>query len=177
MRASVNLAGRRFGKLQVGSETEIRTDSKGRTCRFWMTTCDCGQVKAIRAASLIAGHSKSCSAVRHRRTRFVSLVGSQFGDGKVVVVGYAGVGIDANTGKHYRRWRCKCACNKFFITRATSLLQDKTRSCGCLRIEKARARFRALHLIERQLGKQAIAGIERLAQMERDAIDSAQSTR
>jgi hypothetical protein len=62
-----DLSGRRFGKLQVGNETFIRADSKGRTQRYWSCTCDCGVTKAIRASSLIRGRSKSCSTLRHRQ--------------------------------------------------------------------------------------------------------------
>jgi hypothetical protein len=158
-----DLAARRIGKLLVGTKTFIRADSKGRTQRYWMCTCDCGVVKAIRANSLIRSHSKSCSAVKHRQGKFLNLTGQQFGDGRIMAIAYAGVGLDVNTNKRYRLWRCKCDCGKFFVTRANSLRQGKTRSCGCLRANKARARFRALHFIERKMGSDAIIGIERLS--------------
>jgi hypothetical protein len=112
------------------------------------------------------GHSKSCSAVKHRQVRFLDLTRHQFNNGKIFVVAYAGVGVDANTGKHFRKWRCRCSCGKEFVTRAASLLSDKTRSCGCLRANKARLRFKALHCIERWMGKQAILGFERLVQLD-----------
>jgi hypothetical protein len=159
-----DLAGRRIGKLLVGTETFIRADSKGRTQRYWMCTCDCGMTKAIRANSLICGHSKSCSAVKHRQMRFLDLTSQRFGN--VVALAYAGLGLDVNTNKHYRLWRCRCDCGKLFTTRAASLRSGLTRSCGHLRADKARARFRTLHFIERQMGKSALAGLERLSAMD-----------
>jgi hypothetical protein len=141
-----DLSGRRFGKLQVGNETFIKADSKGRTQRYWSCVCDCGVTKAIRASSLIRGRAKSCSNLRHRQQRFVSLLGHRYGNGRIVVVGYAGTGIDVGINdkshlKFYRKWRCRCACGKFFITRAASLKSGKTTSCGCVGAEKARRRF------------------------------------
>src|SRR5262249_4964795 len=156
-------------------ETFIRADSKGRTQRYWSCTCDCGVTKAIRASSLIAGHSKSCSTLKHRQQRFSSLLGNRYGNGRIVVVGYAGTGADFtkkdNTHpKFYRQWRCRCACGKFFVTRAASLKSGRTTSCGCVRASKASRRFAALHLLEKALGPDTIRGIEDLSQM--DHVDS-----
>jgi hypothetical protein len=98
--------------------------------------------------------------------RFIDLSHRRFT--RLLVVGYAGIGIDVRPNgekKSYRLWRCKCDCGQFIITRANSLLMGKTRSCSCLRREKAAARFRALHLVERQLGKDALLGMERLSAM------------
>jgi hypothetical protein len=95
--------------------------------------------------------------------RFIDLSHRRFT--RLQVVGYSGTGVDTN-GKRYRLWRCKCDCGEFIITRATSLLMGKTRSCSCLRREKARARFRALHFVERQMGAEALAGLERLSGMD-----------
>jgi hypothetical protein len=162
-RPSQDLSGLRFSKLMVTTETYFKADSKSRRQRYWVCTCDSGATKAIRANSLISGHSKSCSAVKHRQVRFLDLIRHQFGNGQILVIAYAGPGLDVNTGKHYRLWRCKCACGKVFVIRANSLRQCKTRSCGCLRANKGRARFRALHFIERKMGKDAIADIEQLS--------------
>jgi hypothetical protein len=158
-----DLSNRRFGKLTVLPSSFIKRDSKGRTCRYWSVRCDCGTVKSVRANSLLTGHSQSCSAMRHRRVNFLDLTHHQFNNGKIVVIAYAGVGVDVNTGKSYRQWRCRCSCGKEFTTRSGSLRQGKTRSCGCLRRNKARARFRALHFIEREMGKDAMIAIEELS--------------
>jgi len=99
--------------------------------------------------------------------RFIDLSHRRFT--RLLVVGYAGIGIDVRPNgekKSYRLWRCKCDCGQFIITRANSLLMGKTRSCSCLRREKARARFRTLHLLERQLGAEALVGLERLSGMD-----------
>ena len=44
------------------------------------------------------------------------------------------------SGVHVRpRWRCRCSCGSETVVRAASLLAGRTRSCGCLRAELARA--------------------------------------
>lgn len=36
-------------------------------------------------------------------------------------------------------WRCECSCGGTSVVRASNLRQGVTNSCGCLRIEAARA--------------------------------------
>lgn len=40
-----------------------------------------------------------------------------------------------------RRWLCRCDCGKITISTASTLRGGNTKSCGCLRQEKSKARF------------------------------------
>src|SRR5437667_6219929 len=51
---TTNLAGQRFGRWLVMSPVQ----KPGK--RWWNCKCDCGKLAAVRAASLLSGHSKSC---------------------------------------------------------------------------------------------------------------------
>jgi hypothetical protein len=96
---------------------------------------------------------------------FIDLTGQRFT--RLVVQGYWGVSAQGRCGtKRMRAWTCKCDCGMTRVILANSLRRGKSRSCGCLRREKAAARFRALHFIERQMGDEALAGIERLSAMD-----------
>jgi hypothetical protein len=156
----INLMGRQFGLLTVESYQGTRPQGHG-TVRLWLCRCRCSKTIVTQTSSLLAGHTKSCGCSR-RGKHFRNLLHSRFG--MLTVVGYSGVGYDSR-GKTGRLWRCKCDCGEFIITRANSLLMGKTRSCSCLRRDKASARFRALHFLERQLGKESMAGFERLSGM------------
>jgi hypothetical protein len=156
----INLVGRQFGLLTVESYQGTRPQGHG-TVRLWLCRCRCGKTIVTQTSSLLAGHTKSCGCSR-RGKHFRNLLHSRFS--MLTVVGYSGVGYDSR-GKTGRLWRCKCDCGEFIITRANSLLMGKTRSCGCLRRDKASARFRTLHFLERQLGKDSMAGFERLSGM------------
>lgn len=64
-RKPVNLIGRRFGMLVVTGEAErvgIRQAPR------WMCHCDCGNDKAVGAAELVSGKTRSCSCLRRKMT-------------------------------------------------------------------------------------------------------------
>jgi hypothetical protein len=63
----------------------------------------------------------------------IDLIGRVFG--RLRVVARAG-----STNRTPRRplWRCRCACGQESIVLAAYLLVGRTRSCGCLRAERAR---------------------------------------
>lgn len=54
-----DLKGRRFGRLLVLRVAQERL--KGKLC--WVCLCDCGVVKTLPAARLLAGNAKSCSCL------------------------------------------------------------------------------------------------------------------
>lgn len=54
--------------------------------------------------------------------------------GRLTVVDLDGITIN---GKY--RWLCLCECGGTTITTSDQLLRGKTRSCGCLRVERIRA--------------------------------------
>ena len=157
-RAFVDITGQRFGRLVAKECVGIRKHR-----RFYACLCDCGVTKIIDANSLRIGHSKSCGCSR-RNKHFRNLTGVRVG--RWTVMGYAGVILKGRAKDHpARAWRCRCSCGTERVVLANSLCRGISLSCGCIKGEKASRRFKALHFIERHIGK-AITGIEHLAQME-----------
>ena len=64
------------------------------------------------------------------------LTGVRFG--RLVAVEFVDYGAN-----HAGLWRCACDCGGERVVPRTSLLQQYTRSCGCLRREATAARNRA----------------------------------
>ena len=46
-----------------------------------------------------------------------------------------------NVDGHATMWKCRCDCGEVTYTQRTALVQGRTRSCGCLRSSKLRARM------------------------------------
>ncbi len=61
----INLANRRFGRLQVLHE--ITNRPKGGA--LWQCQCDCGQTRPVRATLLLRGRTRSCGCLRRERAR------------------------------------------------------------------------------------------------------------
>lgn len=92
--------------------------------------------------------------------RFNDLTGKRFG--QLTVIAYAGTCEKRQT----RRWRVQCDCGATKVVAATALLGGGSRSCGCARYNQARSRLKTLYFLEKQLGPEALAGLERLRGME-----------
>ncbi len=108
------------------------------------------------------------NARRRKGRPFINILGNTYG--ALNVIAHAGT-----NERKQRLWRVRCSlCNKEKVMTGIVLRANRCRSCGCVRTEKARKRFAALHLLERELGTQAMAGFERLAQM-RSALDNQKS--
>lgn len=60
--------------------------------------------------------------------KLINLAGNRYG--RVVAIEIVGV--------RPTRWRCSCDCGATFVTTTTNLRTGGTRSCGCVRREKAR---------------------------------------
>ena len=67
MRPAINLVGRTFGRLTVLA----REGSTGQTPRrpLWRCRCLCGCELVVRAASLLAGRTRSCGCLRAELAR------------------------------------------------------------------------------------------------------------
>lgn len=71
----------------------------------------------------------------------IDLTGAVFG--WLTVTGRAGSYVYDGGMCTRAAWRCRCACGREIVTNGLSLRQGRTKSCGCLRSEMTRARFRA----------------------------------
>ena len=67
MRPAINLVGRLFGRLTVIA----REGSAGQAPRrpLWRCRCSCGSELVVRAASLLAGRTRSCGCLRAELAR------------------------------------------------------------------------------------------------------------
>lgn len=124
MPASIDITGRRFGKLTVvGKSGEKSVD--GRT--LWLCNCDCGSQKLATAQSLLRGSTTACGC-----THAPDLTGQRFG--RLLVLEPTG---ESNTDKS-RLWHCRCDCGRETIVTTKALRSGSTVSCGCRKLEAGR---------------------------------------
>ena len=65
---------------------------------------------------------------------FADLTGKQFGMLRVLT--------HAGTHRHRRHWKVECRCGRSKVVLATNLLQERSKSCGCVARAKASERMR-----------------------------------
>lgn len=125
--------GDKFGKLTI-----IKLGDP-LTCR-----CDCGKVRKLPVSKWGKVRSCGCLRLEIARERFLrdnpgkkqqpeNLKGYIFG--RLRVIEYFG---RAPSG--HPLWTCVCQCGNTHVVRADSLLQGRTRSCGCLSDDVKRRR-------------------------------------
>lgn len=121
---TVDLVGKKFGRLSVLAKTDMR-DICGNV--LWKCRCECGSIIDVRTANLKNGHCQSCGCLNkeiNRRKTFKDLTGTRIGF--LVVLGFAG-----NNKYGKSTWWCKCDCGRIKITSSSSLMSGITVSCGC----------------------------------------------
>lgn len=124
MGKSIDLTGKRYGKLTVIEKTDAR-DSAG--CIMWKCRCDCGNEKKYSTNSLNRGLVTSCGC---GQIKLEDLTGKRFGRLTVVE-------LDKYSPKsHGTRWLCKCDCGKQKTVLASCLKRGLTTSCGCFSSEQ-----------------------------------------
>lgn len=132
-----NLTGERFGRLLVLADSGER---KQRAI-VWLCLCDCGSEKKVETRLLKHGHTRSCGClqkelVRERLT--VDHTGKKFGmltALKIVSQGKFGA-------SNYARWLCRCDCGVEKILRSNSLTQGEVHSCGCIKDNGPKHKYR-----------------------------------
>jgi hypothetical protein len=70
-----------------------------------------------------------------------------------------------------RLWRCLCECGRHTVTKANSLLTGKTKSCGCLRNDLARARGNSNHFKWKTMLKDCVISLERMRKENRGYME------
>lgn len=123
----IDLTGQNFGKLTV-IEPAAQRDSIGSV--RWLCRCSCGSETVVSAYNLKSGNTRSCGCLKKERIR-VDLTGQIFG--KLTVI--APTDQRGSTGGV--KWLCKCSCGNEVIVKASNLRNGTTKSCGCLRKERA----------------------------------------
>lgn len=127
--------GQRFGKWEVLAPAGPR----------WLCRCDCGREKQVWAGKLRCGQSTSCGKCRGE-----DLTGRRFS--RLEVLGVAPPGR--------KRVLCRCDCGKEHVVLRWNLLNGKTESCGCLKVERGRARARERVFVGQKRGGVEVVGEE-----------------
>ena len=139
-RSSKDLSGLRFARLTVVSRADDYVAKNGIRHACWRCVCDCGKEVIVRATSLKDGDTKSCGCLRaetNSNCKLTDLSGQRFG--RLTVISRADDFVNKN-GAPVTRWRCVCDCGNETIVRAQNLVNGTTKSCGCLRRERASLR-------------------------------------
>ena len=118
----MDLTGKKFGKLLVLSFGYKERQPNGKFKYYWKCKCDCGNTKYIIGNSLRRGLTKTCGC---SHTQVEDLTGRRFG--KLTVVDFLHTDKDGQSW-----WRCKCDCGNYTDLPRGRLLNNNTKSCGCL---------------------------------------------
>ena len=132
---SIDLVGKKFGRLTVISKSE-RRNKKGQV--IWKCLCDCGNYVEKTTSALTNNKTtlKSCGCATKERIRevcFKDLTGQRFGRLVVLRLAEPHEIKDKARGSH---WFCQCDCGNTTITTVQNLHGNHTQSCGCLHRER-----------------------------------------
>ncbi len=117
-----DLTGRQFGELTVLGRAENDRNGNAR----WLCRCSCGRERAVQAAALKSGRTRSCGCKRRDAARNkYDLTGQRFGR---LTALYHVARSDRARGSY---WHCRCDCGSELDVHTESLLRGLTRSCGC----------------------------------------------
>lgn len=116
-------------KMKFGHWEVIKFDHTNKhRIKYFLCRCDvCGTVRPVRGTALIQGTSTACSKECSN-----SLIGLTFGEWTVLK-------IDKNKPRHYI---CQCNCGTIRSVFKGSLKNGASKSCGCLKAQKAKERFK-----------------------------------
>ena len=115
------LSGLKFNLLTVIKEYKKRKNG----LIVWKCKCDCGKITKVRTSCLLNGHTKSCGCLQKKAASATKLkwIGQKIN--RLTILKRVG-----------KKWLCLCDCGKKFLTVSTCIKDGRTKSCGCLRIEK-----------------------------------------
>lgn len=110
------------GKI-FGLWTAIKLVFRKEHHRYWLCRCSCGQEDTVAQTHLLQGTSTNCGCnARHNLTNIRH--GRLLPLKKIIK--------KDNKGKKKAFWECLCDCGNSVTIAQNSLVQDKTKSCGCL---------------------------------------------
>lgn len=120
-----DISGQRFGRLVAIEPTDKRLNGSV----VWRCRCDCGNECEVRSSSLTSGLTQSCGCGKGKHVKDIS--GQRFG---------RLVAIEPTGAMKYSSavWRCVCDCGNECEVASNSLVMGCTKSCGCLRRNRAK---------------------------------------
>ena len=139
-----DLKWQRFGRWTVLECAGVNKRNKS----LWLCRCDCGTERVVSSELLRRGRSQSCGCLNKerraeaRKAKLEDLTGQKFGR----LTAVSRYGFD-EFGRQL--WTCECECGNTIVAHAYSLKQGHTKSCGCLKKEKATANLPSNQVGER----------------------------
>lgn len=144
-----DLSGRIFGSLTVEKRIDDYVTPKGVHSSKYLCKCECGNQIEVIGSHLTSGHTKSCPRCILKKQ---AIIGQRFG--KLVVKEYIETskttyiekickskknpnGIAVTYSYDAGNWYvCQCDCGNITYVKRGQLINCKTKSCGCLRMER-----------------------------------------
>ena len=126
----IDLTGQRFGRWTVLN----KAPSKNRAV-YWNCQCDCGTIRAVKAASLRTGKSTSCGCLQKEIAKETCSKTGQKNKKDLTgqIFGHLTVLKDSNEryGNGAILWECQCDCGNIVKIPSKFLLNGDIFSCGC----------------------------------------------
>lgn len=147
MPKTVDLLGRRFGRLTVVEKTAETHDRY----RLWRCRCDCGGEILADTRRLQRGSVRSCGCDQKPKkpkpaipteNGTLLLTGQRFGR----LTALRPTERRGRNGSIY--WLCRCDCGRETEVTADRLLYGNCKSCGCLQAEQRSQIAARLHLVD-----------------------------
>lgn len=124
-----SIKGKTFGLL-----TAISRVPSSDPMRYWKCRCSCGNEVTVSQDDLFWGTKTDCGCVRKGK-HLLDLTGQSFG--RLTVLREVEPVITSK-GESLRAWLCRCTCGREVVVRQGNLTGKVTRSCGCLKRDKAK---------------------------------------
>ena len=112
--------------MVVVERMEDYISPKGKYKTKWKCRCDCGNEVGVTSSAIHRGQ-QSCGCDKYKRIRekrLIDLIGKRFG--KLTLL--------QNVSS--TKWECKCDCGNITVVDGSTLRCERTKSCGCLKMEK-----------------------------------------
>jgi len=119
------------GKV-FGSWTVLGLAGRRNNRTFWHCRCICGAERDVNGVNLVNGTSRSCGCQKKAGGKTLIQPGDVFS--RLTVIERT----PTPGGKKGVYWHCRCECGNEVDVWAGCLTSGRTKSCGCLRREKAR---------------------------------------
>lgn len=127
-RKRLDIIGHTFNNWLVLEEVEKKEGSK---IRRYRCQCICGTEKIVYQNTLTSGKGKSCGCQQRRNWESKALKLEDQTFGRLTVLHRLG------SKRGMTNWLCKCSCGGMKEATSQALRQGHTKSCGCIRKERA----------------------------------------
>ena len=130
---SIDLTGKRFGRLVVIRRASDQIQPNGRKVKQWLCKCDCGKEAEVRGSALTSGNTKSCGCLKkiYTDTKVEDLKGKRFGS--LLALYFLRKKVKKGTVIY---WKCLCDCGNYVDVKSYDLRHGKIKNCGCQKEEK-----------------------------------------